>query len=79
MLKVLMMSAVALAFAAKKAHAALLHFECTGTKDNGEPCNKMWQISDGKGQITTCTRCGAKYTFKDGNVLDEDGNVVDTW
>ncbi len=78
MLKVLMMSVIALAFAAKKAHAKLLHFKCTGITKDGELCSKNLQVSDGS-YSTTCTRCGAKYIVKDGDVFDEDGNAVDTW
>lgn len=77
MLKVLMMSVIALAFAAKKAHAKLLHFKCTGITKDGELCSKNLQVSDGS-YSTTCTKCGAKYTFKDGKVIDKGGNVVAT-
>ena len=79
MLKVLMMSVIALAFVAKKAHATLLHFKCTGITKDGELCSKNLQVSDSNGYTTTCTKCNAKYTFKDGYVFDKGGNVVDTW
>ena len=73
------LSVMVVVFTAKTANAKLLHFDCTGIKKNGEPCNNTEKISDDEGHITTCTRCGAKYTFTDGEVRDEYGNVINTW
>lgn len=66
----------AFAFMADSAHAAPIHFDCKGIKENGKLCNKKLVISNTKGYTTTCTGCKTKYIFDGAHVVDEYGNII---
>ena len=56
----------------------LRHFKCIGFKKDGTPCEKELTLPEDQGHGTEC-RCHRKYFYKNGNVVDENGNIVESW